>query len=94
MPENLSLGLGSGKVAAAPALASAGGWGWSLALGREVAVAVAAFFLPLPDLLACLDGGAFGIKPRFPDRARLSDPGPHSRTTAQLSNRVRVTVMA
>jgi hypothetical protein len=37
---------------------------------------VAALFLPLTKLYACFEGGAFGLKPRFPDRARLSDPAP------------------
>ena len=37
---------------------------------------IAAFLLPLADLLARLDGGAFGLKPRLPHRARLPDPAP------------------
>ena len=35
---------------------------------------VATFSLPLPNLRARLDGGAFGLKPRFPHHAGLPDP--------------------
>ena len=46
---------------------------------------IPALFLLLADLRTRLDGGAFGLEPRFPHRARLSDPAslPHDRPAVE-----------